>query len=71
MCTLAHHTVNISVYPSPSKSALSATSSGKIQWDEDKIVEHTEQMIMKELKGMLEKDVTEWIVGVHLRKMVN
>ena len=69
--TLAHRTVNISVHPSPSKLALSATSSGKTKWDEREIVEHAEQMIVKELKGMLEKDVTERIVGAHVRKMVN
>lgn len=69
--TLAHRTVNISVHPPPSKSTLSATSSGKTKWDEDEIVDQAEQMIVKELKGMLEKDVTERIVGAHLRKMVN
>lgn len=69
--TLAHRTVNISVHPSPSKASLSATHSGKTKWNEDEIVEHAEQMIVKELKGMLEKDVTERIVGAHLRKMVS
>lgn len=72
--TLAHRSVTVTVHAPPSAhvhtdavtSALTATS-GK--WDDEDLVEHAEKMIMKELKGLLEKDVMDRVVGVKLRQM--
>jgi len=38
--------------------------------DDDEMVEQAQQMIVKELKGLLEKDVMERVVGTHLKMMV-
>ena len=68
--TLARHSVTISVHPAPSKSSLSTSVSGKVRWDDDELVDQGEQIIIRELRAALEKDVTERLIGSELRKMV-
>lgn len=68
--TLARHTVTISARPAPSKSTLTASSSGNVRWEEEELVDAAEQAIAKELKGLLEKDVMERVVGPDLRKVI-
>lgn len=68
--TLAHHSVTISVHPAPSMQSLSIMAAGKVRWDDDEMVELAQQMIVKELKGLLQKDVTERVVGTHLKMMI-
>ena len=68
--TLARHSVTISVHPAPSASSLSASASGKTKWEDDELIDQSEQTIVRELKMLLEKDVTERVIGSELRKMV-
>jgi histone-lysine N-methyltransferase SETD1 len=65
--TLARHSVTISVHPAPS---VSASASGKTKWEDDELIDQSEQTIVRELKMLLEKDVTERVMGAALRKMV-
>lgn len=68
--TLARHSVMISVHPAPSLSSLSAVTSGKVLWDDDEMVDHASQIAVRELRHLLEKDVTERVIGSQVRTMV-
>ncbi|KAH7882975.1 hypothetical protein F5I97DRAFT_1815193 [Phlebopus sp. FC_14] len=66
--TLAHHSVHVTMYPPPSQ--VSSLPSGKTSWTEEEMVQCAEQAILHELMGLLEKDITERVVAVGLRKLV-
>jgi hypothetical protein len=63
--TLAHRSVNISVHRAPAHPSAPT----KQRYEDWEIVEQAEQIIIKELKGLLEKDVMERVVATSLRKV--
>lgn len=68
--TLAHHTVTISVHAAPSSSSLAASTASKARWDDDELMDQAEQMIVRELKSLLAKDVMERVVAPNIRTIV-
>lgn len=69
--TLAHRTVTVSVHSPPTSASAITTIAGpsKTTWTDEELVEQAGQIITKELKQLLEKDVLERMVGPRLRKM--
>ena len=73
---LANRTVSINVYPVPKLDETRLIRSGspgqqreeKI-WSREEMVAEAEEIIMKELRALLEKDVTDRVVGMHIHKM--
>lgn len=63
--TLANRSVSISVHAAPAHPSAPT----KQRWEDWEIAEKAEQIIIKELKGLLEKDVMERVVATNLRKM--
>ena len=63
--TLAHHSVTISVHPPPEQ----PTAPAKVCWQDDELVDQAQKIIFKELRGLLEKDITERVVGTTLRRV--
>lgn len=66
--TLVHHSVSVTACPPPSQPA--PQPSVKVPLTDEETVQHAEQTILRELKTLLEKDITERIVAVGLRKLV-
>ncbi|KAI6041519.1 hypothetical protein EDC04DRAFT_2565521 [Pisolithus marmoratus] len=66
--TLVHHSVSVIACPPPSQPA--PQPSAKVALTNEETVQHAEQTILRELKALLEKDITERIVGVGLRRLV-
>ncbi|KAI0943146.1 hypothetical protein AcV7_002374 [Taiwanofungus camphoratus] len=64
--TLAHHSVNVTVHPAPT----APSSPSKARWNDSELVEQAEKIILKDLKTLLEKDVTERVVGGGVRRIV-
>lgn len=74
--TIAHHSVTVTTCPPPSKGAVamaehSEPAAGtKKTWTPEEMVQSAEQAIMRELKVLLEKDITERVIAAGLRKLV-
>lgn len=66
--TLVHHSVSVTACPPPSQPP--PPPSVKVPTTDEETVQHTEQTILQELRTLFEKDVTERIVAVGLRKLV-
>ncbi|KAG2126600.1 hypothetical protein DEU56DRAFT_539512 [Suillus clintonianus] len=66
--TLGHHSVTLSACPPPSHVAPVAAE--KISWTKEEIVQQAADTIVKELKGLLEKDITERVAAADLRKLI-
>lgn len=66
--TLGHHSVTLSACPPPSHAAPVAAE--KTSWTKDEIVQKAADTIIKELKVLLEKDITERVAAADLRKLV-
>ncbi|KAF4603217.1 histone methyltransferase set1 [Pleurotus pulmonarius] len=62
--TISYHSVTVSVHPAPAPIAIH----DKIQWSDEEVVEQTTALVMKELLGVLEKDIREGVVTIDLRK---
>ena len=66
--TLGHHSVTLSACPPPSQ--ISSVAVEKPSWTQEEMVQQAGQTIIKELKGLLEKDITERVIAADLRKLV-
>ncbi|THH14837.1 hypothetical protein EW146_g5561 [Bondarzewia mesenterica] len=66
--TLAHRSVTVTVYPAPTSSAATMA---KTTWKDDELVEQASQMISKELRQTLERDIVDRLVGVRYRRLVS
>lgn len=72
---LANRTVHVTVHAIPkvlSKAVRQGSPDRQREdrtWSKEELVAEAEEMIMKELKALLEKDVTDRVVGTHIRKM--
>jgi hypothetical protein len=66
--TLGHHSVTLSACPPPSHAAPVAAE--KTSWTKEEIVQKAADTIVKELKVLLEKDITERVAAADLRKLV-
>lgn len=64
--TLARHSVNVVVHPAP---ALPPTLSTK-KWTDSALIDHAEQLIMKDLKAILQQDLVERVVNDEIRRVV-
>ncbi|KAK7019861.1 hypothetical protein R3P38DRAFT_3318722 [Favolaschia claudopus] len=62
---LGFHTVTVTVHPPP----RSSPGGGKIAWDDKALVEKAQEMVERELREFLEKDITDRLVGPHLRRL--
>ncbi|KAF8653398.1 hypothetical protein AX16_003970 [Volvariella volvacea WC 439] len=66
---LAYQTVTLAVHPPPP--ARSATlSKTKTKWEPEEMIEQAQDTILKELRGLLQKDLVERVVGPEYRKLV-
>lgn len=74
--TIAHHSVTVTTCPPPSKGAVAMAEHGepaagvKKTWTPEEMVQSAEHAILRELKALLEKDITERVVAAGLRKLV-
>ncbi|KAH7928848.1 hypothetical protein BV22DRAFT_1003907 [Leucogyrophana mollusca] len=66
--TLAHHSVTVTACPPPSQ--VTSAPSGKTSWTEEEMVQQAGESIVRELKVLLEKDITERVVAVDIRRLV-
>ncbi|KAH7907815.1 hypothetical protein BJ138DRAFT_1013933 [Hygrophoropsis aurantiaca] len=67
--TLAHHSVTVTVCPPRLQVAVAPTD--KTSWTEEEVVNQAEESIVRELKVLLEKDITERVIAVDIRKLVS
>ncbi|KAI0301235.1 hypothetical protein BC826DRAFT_988269 [Russula brevipes] len=67
MRSLAHHSVTLTVHPPPSSAHAPATKSS---WSDAELVEEATQVIRKELRQLLEKDVVDRLVSMRMRRLV-
>jgi hypothetical protein len=67
MRSLAHHSVTLTVHPPPSSAHAPAA---KTNWSDAELVEEATQVIRKELRQLLEKDVVDRLVSVRMRRLV-
>ncbi|KAI9513437.1 hypothetical protein F5148DRAFT_971638 [Russula earlei] len=67
MRALAHHSVTLTVHPPPSSAHAPPAKSS---WSDTELIEEATQIIRKELRQMLEKDVVERLVSVRMRRLV-
>jgi hypothetical protein len=67
MRSLAHHSVTLTVHPPPSSVHAPAA---KISWSDAELVEEATQVIRKELRQLLEKDVVDRLVSMRMRRLV-
>lgn len=65
--TLAQHSVNIAVHFAPNVPAAPV----KTRWDDAELVQEAEKIILQDLKAMLEKDITERVVGPEFRRLIS
>lgn len=64
--TLAHHSVSIMTCPPPPQPTSQSTKA----LTEEEVIQHAEQMIVRELKALWEKDIAERVVAAGLRRLV-
>ncbi|KAJ6511278.1 hypothetical protein C8R47DRAFT_729150 [Mycena vitilis] len=63
---LGFHAVTLSVHPPPAAD----TGAGPADvWDDDAMIRRAGEMVARELRELLEKDITDRIVGPHLRNL--
>lgn len=67
MRSLAHHSVTLTVHPPPSSIHAPAA---KTSWSDTELVEEATQLIRKELRQLLEKDVVDRLVSMRMRRLV-
>jgi hypothetical protein len=67
MRSLAHHSVTLTVHPPPSSTHAPAAKSS---WSDTELVDEASQVIRKELRQLLEKDIIERLITVRLRRLV-
>ena len=67
MRSLAHHSVTLTVHPPPSSTHAPAAKSS---WSDTELVDEASQVIRKELRQLLEKDIIDRLVTVRLRRLV-
>lgn len=67
MRSLAHHSVTLTVHPPPSSTHAPAA---KTSWSDTELVEEATQLIRKELRQLLEKDVVDRLVSMRMRRLV-
>ena len=67
MRSLAHHSVTLTVHPPPSSTHAPAAKSS---WSDAELVEEASQVIRKELRQLLEKDIVDRLVSMRLRRLV-
>ena len=67
MRSLAHHSVTLTVHPPPSSAHGPAA---KTSWSDTELVEEATQLIRKELRQLLEKDVVDRLVSMRMRRLV-
>lgn len=67
MRSLAHHSVTLTVHPPPSSAHAPAA---KTSWSDTELVEEATQLIRKELRQLLEKDVVDRLVSMRMRRLV-
>ncbi|KAI0058353.1 hypothetical protein BV25DRAFT_1891455 [Artomyces pyxidatus] len=65
--TLANHTVSVSIHPPPTASSAAPVKS---TWTDDELIQQATELITKELKQLLEKDVRDQLVGVRFKRLV-
>ncbi|KAJ7594183.1 hypothetical protein C8J56DRAFT_926134 [Mycena floridula] len=61
---LNYHVVELSIHPAPSSGAPTST------WTDEALVEEAQRMIAKELRTVLQRDVSDKIVGSDLKRLV-
>lgn len=64
--TISYHSVTVSVHPAPAPIAVH----DKTRWSDDELLDQTKALLMKELFGVLEKDIREGVVTIDLRKFM-
>jgi hypothetical protein len=64
--TIAQIPVTLSVHLPPTSTSLAHT---KTSWTDEELVEQAQQMILKELSSLLQKDLTDRIIGSQLRTL--
>lgn len=77
--TLANRSVSVSVFPAPlptdvkalSPASLAKGADARREWKQEELVEEAGKTVIAELRALLQKDVTERIVGAHIRKIVS
>ena len=67
MRSLAHHSVTLTVHPPPSSTHAPPPKSS---WTDAELVEEAGQVIRKELRQLLEKDIVDRLVSMRLRRLV-
>jgi len=67
MRSLAHHSVTLTVHPPPSSTHAPAAKSS---WSDTELVDEASQVIRKELRQLLEKDIIDRLITVRLRRLV-
>ncbi|KAI0299437.1 hypothetical protein B0F90DRAFT_1728647 [Multifurca ochricompacta] len=67
MRSLTHHSVTLTVHPPPSSTHAPAAKSS---WSDAELVEEASQVIRKELRHLLEKDIVERLISMRLRRLV-
>ena len=67
MRSLAHHSVTLIVHPPPSSTHAPAAKSS---WSDTELVDEASQVIRKELRQLLEKDIIDRLITVRLRRLV-
>ena len=67
MRSLAHHSVTLTVHPPPSSTHAPAA---KTSWGDTELLEEATQLIRKELRQLLEKDVVDRLVSMRMRRLV-
>jgi histone-lysine N-methyltransferase SETD1 len=60
------HSVAISVHRPPARRA----TPGTVRWRDEDLVEQAREIIVRELRALLEKDVVERVVGANLRRVL-
>jgi hypothetical protein len=63
--TLAHRSVTVTRHPPPSHPSTLAQS----KWEDGELIEQAVRTIVKDLRGLLEKDIVDRVVGTTLRKV--
>lgn len=64
---LAYQSVNLTVHPAPPPSSRAPKET---RWEEHELVDQAQRMIVKELRGLLEKDIMDRVVGLELRTLI-
>jgi hypothetical protein len=67
MRSLAHHSVTLTVHPPPSSTHAPAAKSS---WSDTELVDEASQVIRKELRQLLEKDIIDRLITVRMRRLV-